>query len=120
MAITGHKNEQSLADHDVDDHRKLGKSLGGGVEPQSMLTLAPATECSTPKFSFNPNPNPFIFQNCTSNNCFCSCSSSYAQQTCNNSSKTQPSLPSSMCEVSVLLILCITVQVKKVSFVMSH
>ena len=34
---------------DVDDHRKLGKTLGGVVKPQSMLTVAPATECSTPK-----------------------------------------------------------------------
>ena len=96
MVITGHKNEQSLADYDtldVDDHRKLGKTLGGVVEPQSMLTLAPATECSTPKPSFNPNPAPLIFKNCTFNNCFSSCSSSYTQQTCNNSSKTQPSLP---------------------------
>ena len=72
MTITGHKSEQSLADYntlDIEDRRKLGKTLGGVVEPQSMLTLAPAAECSTPKPSFNPNPAPFIFQNCTFNNC---------------------------------------------------
>ena len=89
MAITGHRYEPSLADYDtfdIDDHQKLGKTLGGGVEPQSILTF----ECSAPKSSFNSNPVPFVFQN----NCFSSCSSShYTQQTCNNSSKTQPSLP---------------------------
>ena len=90
MAITGHKNEQSLADYDtldIDDHRKLGETLGGAVEP---LTPVPVGKSSTSKPSFNPNPVPFVFQNCTFNNCFSSrssSSSSYTQHTCNNSRK---------------------------------
>ena len=95
MAITGHRNEQSLTEYDtldIDDHRQLGKTLSV-IKPKPILR----PECTlTPKPSFNPNPLslvPFVFQNCTFNNCFSSCSSSYTQQTCNNSSKPQPSLP---------------------------
>ncbi len=46
---------------DIDDHRKLGKTRGGAVEPQSILTPVPVSECSTPRPSFNPNSAPFCF-----------------------------------------------------------
>ena len=95
MAIAGHKSEQSLADYDsldFDDHRHLGEVLGGVVESPSQLpsecTITPQASC-IPKCKPLP-PTPFTFQNCTFNNCFSSCSSSYTQQT-RNSTKAQSS-----------------------------
>lgn len=81
MAITGHKSEQSLADYDaldLNDHRHLGEVLGGVVPdpPQPVLAREHAL---IPQSSFNPHTLssiPFVFQNCTVNNCFSSCSSS--------------------------------------------
>ena len=55
-----------------------------------MLTLAPATECSTPKPSFSPNPVPFILPLIALAHAH---HHTHNRRARNDSSKTQPSLP---------------------------
>ena len=85
MAITGHKNEQSLADYDtldLDDHHHLGEIIGGATHGDNMelcQTESPSSHemCSTltsrssslsHPLSSHP-PGALVFQNCTFNNC---------------------------------------------------
>ena len=107
MAITGHKNEQSLADYDaldLDDHHHLGKNNGGAQDANKELCQSkPSTSMEesmcppVPQLSlthpFSSSSHPIMFQNCTFNNCFSSCSSSsYTQQSHSSGTPQKPLL----------------------------
>ena len=71
MAITGHRNEQSLADYDdldLDDHLHLGEILSGKKHSSNALVAANHHQ---PVSSLSPNPvsttfpqAPMVFNNC--------------------------------------------------------
>ena len=106
MAITGHKSEQSLADYDtldLDDHHHLGRVIGGATHSSDMevgrIDSLSNHEVSNaqlsslvPSLSSHPL-GTLVFQNCTFNNCFSSCSSSSYTSTQQSCSSNNPMLP---------------------------